>query len=357
MPTTTDFELIFLGNFADVDIFEFGDGSVAENAADLLGTYGSDAAPLWQQQFSVFSTDFNDDGQIDEDGEFSSWVDTFTVDVNGTPTTYVIDSTIGYAATVTYEDGTTESGFLGVLQDNAGNVWILPVDAGGLPSLNTKAIESLTLDSVSQDNGIGLLASQVANQEFVCFSAGTLIETPDGPRVIESLKQGDWVTTLDNGAQQVLWHGAREVDFRAATTSKHKPITFKPDALGPGQPKRPLAVSPQHRIMLRYGTEEFLAPAKAFLNSPGVRTMKGCRSIAYHTILLPQHEVIFAEGAAVESFFPGPGALSLLSQRQRLEVIARVPQLLIDPENGYGSLARPPKRMRAASEMLASLAV
>ncbi|MFA5582109.1 MAG: Hint domain-containing protein, partial [Paracoccaceae bacterium] len=36
---------------------------------------------------------------------------------------------------------------------------------------------------------------------FLCFTPGTLIDTPDGPRLVEDLRPGDLVLTADHGAQ------------------------------------------------------------------------------------------------------------------------------------------------------------
>ncbi|MEV8469051.1 hypothetical protein AB0T83_20200 [Fluviibacterium sp. DFM31] len=183
MPTQTDFELIFLGTVADIDIVETGDGSVAENAADLLGTYGSAGSPLFEQQYNAFTTDGNDDGIILEDGEGAAAAgDTLTVlDTDGTPFVFEIDSTAGFFGTVTYADGATESAGFGIIQDNGGNIWLLPTSNAA--SFNTKAIESISLDTVAQDNGAGLAPAGLTSTEFVCFATGTLIATPDGPRV------------------------------------------------------------------------------------------------------------------------------------------------------------------------------
>ncbi|MBL9056263.1 MAG: Hint domain-containing protein, partial [Rhodobacteraceae bacterium] len=42
----------------------------------------------------------------------------------------------------------------------------------------------------------------------ICFLRGTRITTPDGPRAIEDLAEGDLVTTLDHGPQPIRWIGS-----------------------------------------------------------------------------------------------------------------------------------------------------
>lgn len=47
------------------------------------------------------------------------------------------------------------------------------------------------------------------------------------------------------------------------------------------------------------------------------RVAKGIHSISYHHLLLPQHALLLAEGALMESFYPGALALAALSVADR----------------------------------------
>lgn len=352
MPTVTNFELILLTSAADVDAIESGDGSVAENAADLLGTYGSAGAPISAQQFNAFVTDGDDDGLIREDGEGGSGIDTLTVENGGSFFNFELDSTIGYMGTVTYTDGTSEPAALGVIQDNAGNVWLLPVSNAS--DFNTKQIESVTLSSVALDNGTAFSPASSSEQGFVCFAPQTRILTPDGPRAIETLQPGDLIETMDHGPQPLMWRVERTLDFEKGAPIAQKPIEIKPGALGAGLPKRSLLVSPQHRILLTHDRQDVLAPAKALLSFAGIRRCEGKRRVTYHALLFEEHQVIFAEGAAVESLYPGPQAMIVLSPLQRLQVLAMVPRLLNDPQAGYGPYARSvvkPKEVRSFASL------
>lgn len=71
-----------------------------------------------------------------------------------------------------------------------------------------------------------------------CFTPGTLIETPDGPRAVEDLQVGDLVSTLDNGVQKLIWVGAsaqRTLDLMRAPHLR--PIEIKQHAFGGGATK------------------------------------------------------------------------------------------------------------------------
>lgn len=79
----------------------------------------------------------------------------------------------------------------------------------------------------------------------ICFVAGTLIETADGPRPVEALQPGDLVLTRDHGLQPLVWVGQSQIDAaRLDSCPNLRPIVIEPGALGRGLPQRPLTVSP-----------------------------------------------------------------------------------------------------------------
>ncbi|MEL6476244.1 MAG: Hint domain-containing protein [Pseudomonadota bacterium] len=194
-----------------------------------------------------------------------------------------------------------------------------------------------------------------------CFAPGTLIATPTGPRRVETLRVGDLVITADRGPQPLRWIGRREVDFtNDPRGGKDKPILIQAGALAPGLPERDLIVSPQHRMVLA-GTDvddmfddaEVFAIAKSMTGLKGVRAMAGKRKIAYFALLFDRHEVIYAEGAATESFRPGPVALAEFSPEHRAQIEAIYPGLAENPEAALGPPARPILKRREAERLIA----
>jgi hypothetical protein len=139
-----------------------------------------------------------------------------------------------------------------------------------------------------------------------CFVAGTLIETALGPREIETLRLGDKIRTLDNGNQPIKWIGKRVIDLTNPDNMHLKPIYV-------GR----LGVSPQHRLVLQNNT---LAPSKGLLHLPHVTQDKHARMVVYYHLLLPQHDIIFAEGRATESLLPGPTFLASCRISERLTI-------------------------------------
>jgi hypothetical protein len=68
-------------------------------------------------------------------------------------------------------------------------------------------------------------------------------------------------------------------------------------------------------------------------------THADCASVTYLHLLFDRHEIIFAEGAATESFHPGHVGLKALSDASREDLFRCFPALRSDP-GGYGDTAR-----------------
>ncbi|MBY6058533.1 Hint domain-containing protein [Leisingera daeponensis] len=173
----------------------------------------------------------------------------------------------------------------------------------------------------------------------VCFAAGSRILTPGGEVCVEQLRPGDLVCTLDSGPQPVRWIAATRHAW-PGSPARVRPVLIRAGALGGGLPRRDLAVSPQHRMLMETGAEQVLAPAKGLAALPGIRPMAGKRQVTYYHLLLERHEILFAEGAAAESFYPGPSALAMLAPHARAAVLALCPRLREHPGTGYGPQAR-----------------
>lgn len=186
-------------------------------------------------------------------------------------------------------------------------------------------------------DGTVLVSSRFVSSTFVqtsteyqvapapCFTAGTLIETPQGPRRIETLQPGDLVITRDNGAQPLRWIGQRQVPG----TGENAPIRFQAGAIGN---TRALEVSPQHRMLIEgwraelyFGQDEVLVAAKHLVNGDTI-----CRAptaeVHYIHLLFDRHEIIQAEGVASESFHPGDHILNH-NAGMRAEIVRIFPEL------------------------------
>lgn len=168
-----------------------------------------------------------------------------------------------------------------------------------------------------------------------CFTLGTLIDTPQGPRPVEDLRAGDLILTRDHGAQPLIWTGRAFLSgAQLAKAPNLRPIRIAAGALGQGCPARDLVVSPQHRMMLVsrilsriIGEAEMLTPACQLVGWPGIEVLPAESGVTYLHLLLQRHEVIRAEGAWTESLFLGPELRKQQSAMAR-EIAALFPALL-----------------------------
>jgi len=164
----------------------------------------------------------------------------------------------------------------------------------------------------------------------VCFTRGTHMATPDGPRLIEDLRPGDVLLTRDHWAQRIKWIWARyRTQEDIAANDKLHTVRIRKGALGGGLPERVLHVSRQHRMLVRskvaqrlFGCDEVLVAAKDLTRLPGIDIVAPKMGVTYYHILMDNHEILFAEGAPAESLYLGGEALNAMEPAARAELCA-----------------------------------
>lgn len=146
--------------------------------------------------------------------------------------------------------------------------------------------------------------------------------------------------TRDSGLQPIRWIGHSTVEGRG----KFAAIAVNSTVLDGA--RRPLLVSPQHRLLftgykaeLLFGEPEVFVAAKHLVNGLDVRVAERDR-ITYFHLMLERHEVIYAEGAGTESFHPNDLGVAAISPDARTEMFDAFPQLRLDLRI-YGDTARP----------------
>jgi hypothetical protein len=167
-----------------------------------------------------------------------------------------------------------------------------------------------------------------------CFVSGTRIATPSGLQPVETLRPGDLVSTADSGDQPVLWAGQTPVGGTpAADRPAFQPICVRAGAFGPGCPARDVYLSRQHRILvggwqaeLNFGASEVLAGVHGLADGAAILPEAPAGNWAYHHLLLPRHEVLFAEGMAAESLYPDAAGLDALDTTSRDAVAHALPR-------------------------------
>lgn len=168
----------------------------------------------------------------------------------------------------------------------------------------------------------------------ICFTSGSLIETPDGPVPVEKLRTGDLVLTR-NGPRAVVWCGRRRLDVvDLIANPKLLPIRIPAGALGKGLPSRDVMFSPQHRVVVKsviarsmFDSDEVLVPVKHLVGVNGIEVVGDARQVCYHHVMLKAHEVVQVEGIEAETLYPGREALVTLSKDARDEVLSLFPRL------------------------------
>ncbi|MGH1368783.1 MAG: Hint domain-containing protein [Maritimibacter sp.] len=191
--------------------------------------------------------------------------------------------------------------------------------------------------TVTLSDGTAVSFSNIENV-IICFAHNTRIDTPFGERPIQDLRPGDFVLTRDHGPQPIRWVGKRTVHG----SKSRAPIRFAKGAFGNTQD---LFVSPQHRMFyqggdatLYFDTPEVMVPAKHLINGHSITQIE-VPAITYYHVLFDEHEVVYANGAASESFHPGAEGLVAIDPVAREELFSIFPELRADP-NHYGDTAR-----------------
>ncbi|PJE32249.1 hypothetical protein PSM7751_01881 [Pseudooceanicola marinus] len=126
------------------------------------------------------------------------------------------------------------------------------------------------------------------------FLAGTRVRTPDGLRLIETLRPGDKVMTLDNGPCEVTWTGRRSLRAQGRLA----PILVRPGALGN---RHPIMVAPSQQLVLKdralrtlFGQDEAVVAARHLLD--GERIIRSPRAEADYVLLQMDGYQVLDEG-------------------------------------------------------------
>jgi hypothetical protein len=133
-----------------------------------------------------------------------------------------------------------------------------------------------------------------------CLLRGTEILTDGGPVAIESLEIGTLVMTESGVLKPIV--GIGRIDYSKAANASWDanvaPILVTQSAISAGVPERDLYLSANHSIWI----DGYLIPVRHLVNGSSiVQLPTEVDIIQYYHLEFAQHEVMYAEGMAVES--------------------------------------------------------
>lgn len=136
-------------------------------------------------------------------------------------------------------------------------------------------------------------------QWYCCFLSGMRILTAAGDTPVEEIAIGERVKTDRGEYRPVKWIGRRRFKNAASASSPFLPIRIARYALDERTPHADLYVSPSHCLYI----DGALIPADHLVNNLSIVSAlpEGLEDIEYFHIELETHEVIYAEGAPVET--------------------------------------------------------
>ncbi|UWR91897.1 Hint domain-containing protein [Phaeobacter inhibens] len=248
--------------------------------------------------------------------------------------------------------GAVRTGDVAVADDGFGNALLT------FPGGEQLVLQGVTPAQMSSHN-------QLYAAGIPCFTPDVQLATRRGAVPADQIRVGDLLQTADNGFQPVIWVGKRSL----SVADLEKRPQLRPYCLRPGgvlSPDRPMLLSPQHRLIVNdrclmpeQPRDESFVSAKllAEMDEDFVAQVMHRAPVTYVHLMTEQHEVIFAEGIATETFWPGPEAIRGLSADDLRELLTLFPELAtvhgLSGEPGrrqvrktYGDLARRSLRRR-----------
>lgn len=302
-----------------ISFYARGDSSSANNAA--LNVQGTSTTPV---TLLSFSSSGGGDIKLDYNGGLPD-PDT-TLIINGVSMTFTVE----FSGTLP-----TTNKLANVNGENLRGKEIVVITAqdGSRFFFLTDGSSAATMEAFP--NGAHAIGSVNSTAPvLICFVRGTLIATPSGERLIETLKEGDLVLNDAGTSIKIRWIGSRRIEqLELARFPRLRPLRIPIDFFGPGRPHTALKLSPQHRIALGgwqlellFGVPDALVPACHLLgvSTQGSDTITTCEnetSVEYFHLLFDEHELVYSNGLLTESYQPSVRNVAGLAQHARQELL------------------------------------
>lgn len=234
------------------------------------GVEGAPGSTLSWTTVDGFDNTAADIIDVDEDGRLDAGADTFTG-----------ASFTGYTVTIGGVD-------YPIFTDGGGNYAIV-MDTATNPSLPASG----TSNAYQAESGPNI---------YLCFAAGTWIDTPEGAQKVETLEIGDLVRTADGRDVPVKWVG-RQTMSKLFARERAQLVRIAAGVLGNHSD---LFVTGDHGMSV----DGLIINASALVNGDDISWVPLSetpdRQTVYH-VETEAHDIILANGAASETFLDTPG--------------------------------------------------
>ena len=181
----------------------------------------------------------------------------------------------------------------------AGDLSSVAVSAAALSQTTMSGIDVLAAATDTKSLTQSVAAVTAAVKDAVCYVEGTLLQTDKGLVAVEDLQVGDMIQTVSGDYQPVVWIGFETINCRRQNNKEHSyPVRISQHAFGFNMPRRDLYVSPLHSIYVN----GVMIPAIHLVNDITVTQSRRETFVTYYHVELPQHNAIYAEGLAAESY-------------------------------------------------------
>jgi Hint domain len=160
-------------------------------------------------------------------------------------------------------------------------------------------LAALDMSGVYTSSSFTLLSADGGTDIVTCFAAGTRIRSTRGDIPVEDLTTGEHVyALLSDHEVPIVWSGRRRVDCRRHPKPELVwPVRIAAGAFADGVPERDVYLSPDHAVFV----DGVLIPVKYLIDGQAI--VQICRDeVVYYHLELPDHDVMLAEGLAVESY-------------------------------------------------------
>jgi hypothetical protein len=260
------------------------------NAGTMTGTFGP-GGPAF-----VFSFNLGVDGAVSSPGDDIVLALTSSTPFNG--------ALVNYTGTVSFTDTNLFFSDFQLNQSGVGGITVRTTGGGTSAGTASNAFTgNIVSFTISGDVAVtpDVLNSIISNA-IQCFCEGTRIATVDGPKPVETLVPGDRLIRADGRVTEVQWLGRQTVSTRFSDPEKVNPICITAGTLGND---RDLWVSRDHGIVI----DGVLVNAGALVNGTTIfqaPLTPGVQDFIYYHVETELHEVILAEGVAVESYLDIP---------------------------------------------------